>query len=65
MEKTKKLIIIGYSNMFRLCGLFSTRSKEYRFLNTLYHFLSNYPLRGAPANKNKFILLFLDNIYNS
>ena len=49
-------IIIGYSNMFRLCGLFSTRSKEYRFLNTLYHLLSNYPLRGAPANKNKYIL---------
>ena len=49
-------IIIGYSNMFRLCGLFSTRSKEYRFLNTLYHLLSNYPLRAAPANKNKYIL---------
>ena len=49
-------IIIGYSNMFRLCGLFSTRSKEYSFLNTLYHLLSNYPLREAPANKNEYIL---------
>ena len=49
-------IIIGYSNMFRLCGLFKRRSKEYRFLNTLYHLLSNYPLREAPQNKNEYIL---------
>lgn len=49
-------IIIGYSNMFRLCGLFKRRSPEYRFLNTLYHLLSNYPLREDPQNKNEYIL---------
>lgn len=49
-------IIIGYSNMFRLCGLFRTNSKAYRFLNTLYHLLSNYPLHDYPVKKNKYLL---------
>jgi hypothetical protein len=48
-------IIIGYSNMFRYCGLFTNRTNTYKSLNKLYHLLIYYPVYGDIAKKNKYI----------
>ena len=48
-------IIIGYSNMFRYCGLFTNRTNTYKSLNKLYHLLIYYPLYEDIAEKNKYI----------